>query len=63
MEVILATSPNTLVECKCDVDPRTDPPTFQRFVVCFDGLKQGWKEGCRMVICVDAAFLKTFLGG
>ncbi|XP_048489954.1 uncharacterized protein LOC125491922 [Beta vulgaris subsp. vulgaris] len=23
----------------------------------------GWKEGCRRIICIDAAFLKIFLGG
>ncbi|XP_074266612.1 uncharacterized protein LOC141589891 [Silene latifolia] len=38
-------------------------PVFHRFFVCFDALKQGWVRGCRKVLCVDACFLKTFLGG
>ena len=36
---------------------------FHRLFVCFNGLKRGWLEGCRKLICVDACFLKTFLGG
>ena len=36
---------------------------FQRLYVCFKGLKHGWLKGCRKVICIDACFLKTFLGG
>ncbi|KAL2921197.1 Transposase for insertion sequence element IS905 [Bienertia sinuspersici] len=42
---------------------QSNPPVFQRLFNCFDGLRKGWKEGCRRLICVDAAFLKTFLGG
>lgn len=38
-------------------------PVFQRLFTCFEGLQNGWKEGCRRVICVDGCFLKTFLGG
>ncbi|XP_074317833.1 uncharacterized protein LOC141653864 [Silene latifolia] len=38
-------------------------PVFQRLFICFDALKQGWIEGCRKLLCVDACFLKTFLGG
>ncbi|XP_056694728.1 uncharacterized protein [Spinacia oleracea] len=63
MEAIKASSPGNVMELRVDKTKKVDPPTFQRFFVCFDGLKQGWKEGCRKVICVDAAFLKTFLGG
>ena len=40
---------------------KTFPPVFQRLFVCFDGLKNGWLEGCRKLICVNACFLKTFL--
>ncbi|XP_021715987.1 uncharacterized protein LOC110683888 [Chenopodium quinoa] len=39
------------------------PPIFQRLFTCFEGLKKGWVDGCRKVICVDGCFLKTFLGG
>ncbi|XP_074271777.1 uncharacterized protein LOC141595710 [Silene latifolia] len=41
----------------------TNPAVFQRLFVCFDALKQGWLLGCRKILCVDACFLKTFLGG
>ena len=39
------------------------PLVFQRLFVYFHGLKKGWLEGCSKLICVDAHFLKTFLGG
>ena len=42
---------------------RNDIPIFQRFFVCFDGLKRGFLTGCRPLLCIDASFLKTFLGG
>ncbi|MDV3201776.1 MAG: hypothetical protein Q8872_02860 [Candidatus Phytoplasma australasiaticum] len=32
---------------------------FSRMYVCFDALKQGWKQGCRRFIGVDGCFLKT----
>ena len=41
---------------------KTFSPVFHRLFVCFDGLKKGWLEGCRKIICVDACFLNTFLG-
>ncbi|KAL2894870.1 Sucrose synthase, partial [Bienertia sinuspersici] len=46
-------------------DPAHDvfPPLFQRIFICFEGVKRGWVEGCRRVLCVDGCFLKTFLGG
>ena len=39
------------------------PPVFQRFFVCYSGLSKGWLQNCRKVICIDACFIKTFLGG
>ena len=42
---------------------KTFLPIFYRLFVCFDGLKKRWLEGCQKIICVDACFLKTFLGG
>jgi len=47
----------------------TDPPiteeipVFKRLFVCFDGLRSRNVSGCRHVLCIDVAFLKTFLGG
>ncbi|KAL2901663.1 Transposase for insertion sequence element IS406 [Bienertia sinuspersici] len=60
---IRAASPQTVIELVIDGSKESNPPIFQRLFNCFDGLKKGWKEGCRRIICVDAAFLKTFLGG
>ena len=37
----------------------TDGKTiFERFYVCFAGLKEGFKKGCRRVIALDGCFLK-----
>ena len=44
-------------------DPSTNPPTFQRLFVCFEGIKDGWVDGCKKILCIDGCFLKTFLGG
>ncbi|KAK5845220.1 hypothetical protein PVK06_001380 [Gossypium arboreum] len=34
------------------------PPHFKRFYVCFEALKRGWKEGCRLILGLDGCFLK-----
>ncbi|GKA59387.1 hypothetical protein Tco_0758700 [Tanacetum coccineum] len=36
-----------------------DKTYFDRFYVCFKGLKYGWKLGCRKIIALDSYFLKT----
>ena len=36
---------------------------FSKFYVCFDGVKKGWKEGCRRVIGIDGCFLKGIISG
>ena len=36
---------------------------FQKFYVCFDGVKRGWIDGCRKVICLDGCFLKGIVKG
>ena len=48
---------------KLEVDEKTTPPTFKSVFFCFDGVRQGWLNGCRKVLCIDGCFLKTFLGG
>lgn len=40
-----------------------DVPHFQRFYVCYDGLKKAWKTGCRPILGLDGCFLKTVCGG
>ncbi|CAH9132495.1 unnamed protein product [Cuscuta epithymum] len=59
------TQANPLSHFKVFTDPmiKSFPPTFQRFFVCFKGLKDGWLSGGRSVLCVDGYFIKTFLGG
>ncbi|KAL2931997.1 Transposase for insertion sequence element IS406 [Bienertia sinuspersici] len=44
-------------------DDEENPLVFKRIFICFDGAAKGWREGCRKVLCIDACFLKTFLGG
>ncbi|XP_016195104.1 uncharacterized protein LOC107636082 [Arachis ipaensis] len=39
------------------------PPLFDRFYVCLDACKRGFKAGCRPLIGLDGAFLKTLHGG
>lgn len=36
---------------------------FKAVYIGFSGLRKGFKEGCRQVIGLDGAFLKTYLGG
>ncbi|KAH9613758.1 hypothetical protein KSS87_007755 [Heliosperma pusillum] len=56
-------NPTSVFTMYTNPNVRSNPATFQRFFICFDALKQGWQLGCRKVLCVDACFLKTFLGG
>ncbi|KAL2939828.1 Transposase for insertion sequence element IS1081 [Bienertia sinuspersici] len=56
-------SPETVLQLVVAPQPNKSTPVFNRCFTCFEGVKEGWKAGCRRVICVDAAFLKTFLGG
>ncbi|XP_048497601.1 uncharacterized protein LOC125496111 [Beta vulgaris subsp. vulgaris] len=63
MAALKSSSPGTIVELVTNGSKQANPPVFQRLFCCFEGLQKGWKEGCRKVICVDAALLKTFLGG
>jgi hypothetical protein len=39
------------------------PPQFQRFYVCLDACKKGFKAGCRPFIGLDGCFLKGYYGG
>ncbi|KAL2900434.1 Nascent polypeptide-associated complex subunit alpha muscle-specific form [Bienertia sinuspersici] len=63
LEALKKASPGTDMELISDLKEGNPHPIFQRMYMCFEGLKHGWKEGCRPIICVDACFLKTFLGG
>ncbi|XP_071729410.1 uncharacterized protein [Rutidosis leptorrhynchoides] len=37
---------------------RDEKVYFDRFYVCLNGLKKGWKRGCRRIIALDGCFLK-----
>ena len=63
LEALKSISPYTYMLLITNSCVKTFPPVFQRLFVCFDGLKKGWLGGYRKLICVDACFLKTFLGG
>ncbi|XP_027150479.1 uncharacterized protein LOC113750733 [Coffea eugenioides] len=41
----------------------TQQQRFQRLYVCFNGVKQGFLDGCRSLIGVDGTFLKGSVGG
>lgn len=57
-DAILETNPGLTV--KIDVTRNPDEKVyFDRFYVCFDGLKKGWKNGCRRIIALDGCFLKS----
>nr|KAJ0214024.1 hypothetical protein LSAT_V11C400158870 [Lactuca sativa] len=36
---------------------------FSKFYCCFQGIKQGWTEGCRRIIGLDGCFLKGVCKG
>ncbi|GJZ23138.1 pentatricopeptide repeat-containing protein, partial [Tanacetum coccineum] len=47
----------TTVKLGVTVNP-DEKTYFDRFYVCFQGFKEGWKLGCRRVIALDGCFLK-----
>ena len=63
IEALKHINPQSLVKLVADPTRVDNANVFQRLHVCFEGLKHGWLEGYRKVICIDACFLKTFLGG
>ncbi|GJW37893.1 pentatricopeptide repeat-containing protein, partial [Tanacetum coccineum] len=56
-KAILESNPGSTVKVGVTVNP-DDKTYFDRFYVCFKGLKDGWKLGCRKVIALDGCFLK-----
>ncbi|GKF85427.1 hypothetical protein Tco_0253254, partial [Tanacetum coccineum] len=51
-------NPGSTVNLGVTVNP--DGKTyFDRFYVCFAGLADGWKAGCRKIIALDGCFLKS----
>ncbi|KAL2896378.1 Heat shock 70 kDa protein 6 [Bienertia sinuspersici] len=64
LKELLKNDPDTLVEV-ATVNPENEgePPVFQRRYMSLSGLRKGFLNGCRPVLCVDGCFLKTFLRG
>ena len=61
-EEIRRSNPRSTV--KMDVNNMPDGKTyFSKFYICFEGLKQGWKDSCRRVINLDGSFLKGLCSG
>ncbi|GJY93776.1 pentatricopeptide repeat-containing protein [Tanacetum coccineum] len=56
-KAILESNDGSTVRVGVTVNP-DDQTYFDRFYVCFNGLKEGWKKGCRRVIALDGCFLK-----
>ena len=59
---ILRTNPGSTI--KLEVDHMHDGENyFNKFYVCFDGVKKGWMEGCIKIIGLDECFLKGICRG
>ncbi|KAI3705783.1 hypothetical protein L1987_76025 [Smallanthus sonchifolius] len=55
---ILKTNPGNTV--KMDVNTKVNGDIyFSSYYICFKGVKDGWINGCRKVICLDGCFLKN----
>ncbi|XP_024159846.1 uncharacterized protein LOC112167108 [Rosa chinensis] len=55
--------PDTTVDIKCDFNTTSKNPVFKRMYICLGALKNGIKAGCRSVIGLDGAHLKSAFGG
>lgn len=58
---IIRSNPGSTV--KIGVDRVNEISTFKRIYVCFQSLKDGFKEGCIKIIGLDGCFLKSFVKG
>ncbi|GJV91429.1 pentatricopeptide repeat-containing protein [Tanacetum coccineum] len=56
-KAILESNPGSTVKVGVTVNP-DDKTYFDRFYVCFKGLKDEWKLGCRKIIALYGCFLK-----
>ncbi|GJY59206.1 hypothetical protein Tco_0459098 [Tanacetum coccineum] len=54
-KAILESNNGSTIRVGVIVNP-DDQTYFDRFYVCFNGLKEGWKKGCRRVIALDGCF-------
>ncbi|RYR72019.1 hypothetical protein Ahy_A02g006222 [Arachis hypogaea] len=61
-ETLLKTNPGSTVEI-CTIPQPNGDVIFEKMYVCLSGCKNGFKAGCRPLIGLDGAFLKTVFGG
>ncbi|XP_016191672.2 uncharacterized protein LOC107632514 [Arachis ipaensis] len=59
---LLKTNPGSTVQICTKPQPNGEV-IFERMYVCLSGCKNGFKSGCRPLIGLDGAFLKTQFGG
>ncbi|XP_024162805.1 uncharacterized protein LOC112169929 isoform X2 [Rosa chinensis] len=55
--------PSTTINIKCAFPDTSNLPVFKRMYICLGALKNGFKAGCRTVIGLDGAHLKSCFGG
>lgn len=55
--------PSTTIDIKCDFTNVNKLPVFKRMYICLGALKKGFKAGCRSLIGLDGAHLKSCFGG
>ncbi|XP_024155883.1 uncharacterized protein LOC112163847 [Rosa chinensis] len=60
---LIRADPDTTVDIKCDFSITSKNPVFKRMYICLGALKNGIKAGCRSVIGLDGAHLKSAFGG
>ena len=60
--IIPISNPGSTVKVGVTVNP-DEKTYFDRFYVCFNGLKEGWKLGCRRILALDGCFLKKPIRG
>nr|XP_011468546.1 PREDICTED: uncharacterized protein LOC101315264 [Fragaria vesca subsp. vesca] len=51
------------MDIRCDFSNSNKDPQFQRMYICLGALKNGMKSGCRSVMGLNGAFLKSPFGG
>ncbi|XP_016164956.1 uncharacterized protein LOC107607523 [Arachis ipaensis] len=61
-ETLLKTNPGSTVQICTKPQPNGEV-IFKRMYVCLSGCKSGFRAGCRPLLGLDGAFLKTIFGG
>ncbi|KAG5579695.1 hypothetical protein H5410_050322 [Solanum commersonii] len=62
-EQLKTTNPGTTVSIRTSKNTIPGKEVFMSIYICVSSLKSGWKEGCRRIIGLDGAFLKSVCKG